>query len=76
MSATDERRDYPAVGVYPIYGELTRWRVFSGSRPGVAFIVDSDYQGRWACGCEHWMVNETECRHIRLVKQFATSQNR
>ena len=65
--------------IQPIAGEPTRWLVQSATRPDYAFIVDSDYadEGRrgWACGCEQWMVRGVECRHIRKVKQFLTTEN-
>ena len=64
--------------IRPIHGEPTRWTVQSEHRPGIAFIVDSDWEetapdgSRWACGCEHFMVRGRECKHIRAVRQSLT----
>ena len=55
--------------IQPIPGEPTRWLVASSSRPDTAFVVDSDDDGRWACGCEDCMVRRRECKHIRELKQ-------
>jgi hypothetical protein len=59
------------MSIEPIAGEPTRWVVMSESRDGWAFIVDSDYEGGWACGCEQFMVRGLECKHIRAVKRVA-----
>ena len=60
----------------PIPGEPTRWRVWSETREGVAYIVDREYVAEpgeaaaWACGCEQFMVRGLECKHIRAVKKL------
>ena len=56
--------------VSPIPNEPTRYFVKSATRPDYTFVVDSDYEGGWACGCEQFMVREQECPHIRLVKAW------
>jgi len=56
--------------VEPIPHEPTRYFVKSATRPDYTFVVDSQYEGGWACGCEQFMVRGVECRHIRLVKEF------
>jgi hypothetical protein len=58
----------------PIEGEPTRWVVRSATRKDFAFIVDSDWQGGWGCGCEQYQVRGLECRHIRAVKEFLTKK--
>jgi hypothetical protein len=54
--------------IEPIPGEPTRWIVHSTSRADCAFVVDLDYEGAPACGCEQFMVRGIECKHIRAVK--------
>lgn len=56
------------MNITPIPHEETRWRVMSESRDGWGFIVDSDYEGGWACGCEDFMSRNRECKHIAAVK--------
>jgi hypothetical protein len=57
------------VTIEPILNEPTRWIVNSSTRWHMAFIVDSDYEDGWACGCEDFMSRGRECKHIRAVKQ-------
>jgi len=60
-----------------ITGERTRWRVWSESRPALAFIVDSEYQEEpgqpagWACGCEQFLFRGEVCKHIEAVKRMS-----
>ena len=61
-------------GIQPIHGEPTRWFVPSRTRKNYAFIVDSDYHGKWACGCEQFLVRGRECGHIRMVKNLTQSR--
>lgn len=56
------------MSIDPIPGEPTRWWVQSATRKEVAHIVDSDYDGAWACSCEDCMVRGKECKHIAAVK--------
>ena len=62
--------------IEPIPHEATRWIVYSQSRQGLAFIVDSDYftgradGSRWACGCEQFMARGILCKHVQAVKQI------
>jgi hypothetical protein len=68
---TDAAGELPTgTDIEPIAGEPTRWRVNSATRKEFAFIVDSDWEGGWGCGCERFMVTGQECRHIRQVKEF------
>ena len=55
--------------VEPIPGEPARWFVTSDSRPEMIHIVDMDYHGAPACGCEQYMVRGQPCKHIAAVKQ-------
>ena len=63
-----------------ITGERTRWRVWSESRPALAFIVDSEYQEEpgqpagWACGCEQFLFRGEVCKHIEAVKRMSGAQ--
>lgn len=59
--------------IEPIQGEPTRWVVYSTTRKDYAFIVDSDWYGKWACGCEQYMARGVECKHIRAVKDLTAA---
>lgn len=67
------------MNIEPIYGERTRWIVYSTTRKDYAFIVDSDWgehrlgKGKWACGCEQYMVRGVSCKHIRGVKDLTAA---
>lgn len=60
--------------VEPLEHEPTRWLVESRSRAGLVHLVDSDYEGGWACSCEQWMVRGRECPHIRAVQMKVGNQ--
>jgi hypothetical protein len=65
--------------IEPIPGERTRWIVYSTTRKNYAFIVDSDWDeprpglGRWACGCEQFMVRGVICKHILAVQSLTSA---
>lgn len=54
--------------ITPVEHEATRYWVSSATRRGVQHLVDSDYEGGWACSCHDFMCRERECKHIRVVK--------
>ena len=53
--------------VEPIPHEPTRYFVKSATRPDYTFVVDSNYEDGWSCGCEQFMVRGKSCPHIRKV---------
>lgn len=54
--------------IEPLHGEPTRYLVRSQSRPGLVHLVDTDYEGAYACSCEDHMVRNRDCPHIRLLR--------
>ena len=54
--------------IVPMDHEPTRYWVQSRSRPDMQHLVDSDYDGAFACSCEDHMVRNRECPHIRAVR--------
>lgn len=54
--------------ITPVEHELTRYWVSSATRRGVQHLVDSDYEGGWACSCHDHQCRERECKHIRAVR--------
>lgn len=48
--------------------EPTRWFVPSSSQAEVEYVVDSDYEGGWACTCDGHLLGGHLCKHIKLVR--------